>query len=288
MLRIEEPDHWLLVTHQDHARLAGKFAQAWGNKDFAPPEPLRDVLLAVTRHDDAWTERDAKPRLGRDGRPAAFSRELVGSYTAFEEIELAEYLRVRGQATEAVAGENAYAAILVSMHTLNLLTEQADLSKLSPDDLARHRDFVNHQRARQQALIALVSREPRRQNFSTTPYLDRAFRFLQACDSLSLAACVRYSKSLPLRHRHPLRDGTSTTLDCLPLGRNTYRVYPYPFASDELVFPVPCRRIAKQPFSSHDAVCAAYADAPQEYFTVKIFRTAPAEFQTEALSATSS
>src|SRR5579863_7051680 len=122
MIRIETDAGWILVEHREHARLAGRFAARWGNAAFAVPEPRADVLVAVMRHDDAWAERDALPFLTRQGRPSAFSRELVGTYSAFEEIDLADYLAVRGRAAEAVAADNPYAAIIISMHTVDLLT----------------------------------------------------------------------------------------------------------------------------------------------------------------------
>ena len=272
MLRIEESSQWLLVTHPDHARLAGEFARAWGNAEFAAPEPRHDILVAVERHDDAWVERDSQPCLTRDRRPAAFSRELVGSYNAFEDIQLADYLRVRGQATEGVAADNPYAAILVSMHTLNLLTEQADLTKLSPEDILLHRNFVERQRERQRALLANVSKIEAHDAALLPGQLDRAFRFLQACDSLSLTACVRYAKPIALRHDHPRRNGQSATLECQPLGQDVYRVAPYPFNEDELSFQVPFRRIPKQVFPNEAALRVVYAKATQEFFTVKIVR----------------
>lgn len=272
MLRIEEPSHWLLVAHQDHARLAGEFAEVWGNRDFDPPTPRDDVITAVWRHDDAWADRDAQPRVTRDGRPAAFSTELVGRYTAFEEIDLADYLRVRGQATEAVAADNPYAAILVSMHTLNLLTEQADLTSLSPSNLELHRKFVELQRVRQQQLIRAVSKAAGRESAPSIGQRDLAFRFLQACDSLSLAACVRYPRPMELRHRHPTRDGSSTTLQCVPQGADVYQVHPYPFAIDELTFRLPFRRVAKQNCTSDATLRSAYAQAPTEWLPIKIVR----------------
>jgi hypothetical protein len=96
--RIETDTGWILVEHPEHARLAGRFAAHWGNAEFAPGAEGKDVLTAVARHDDAWASRDAEPFLTREGRPSAFSRELVGKYSAFEEIDLADYLAVRGRA----------------------------------------------------------------------------------------------------------------------------------------------------------------------------------------------
>lgn len=273
MLRIEEADHWLLVTHQDHARLAGQFGALWGNEDFEIPEPTHDILTAVSRHDDAWEERDAQPKVTRDGRPAAFSQELVGRYTAFEDIDLADYLRVRGQATESVAADNPYAGILVSMHTLNLLTEQADLTTLSAEERILHRDFVERQRVRQQQLVAQVSKERRQDPVLGAAERDRAFRFLQACDSLSLIVCVRMPRTMELRHRHRLKDGSSTTLECRPVGPDTYEIHPYPFGSDSASLRVPYRRVPKRPFPSDTALRAAYAQAAPEYLRIQIGRT---------------
>ena len=44
MLRMESETGWWLITHPDHARLAGDFAAAWGNERFRRPEPRARVL----------------------------------------------------------------------------------------------------------------------------------------------------------------------------------------------------------------------------------------------------
>jgi hypothetical protein len=270
MIRIEEKDGWTLIGHQHHARLAGQFARHWGNADFAAPEPRPDILVAVARHDDAWGERDAQPVLTREGRPGAFSHELVGSYSAFEEIDLADYLRVRGRATEAVAKDNPYAAILISMHTVNLLTEQADLKGLTSDQLELHRQFIEGQRRRQVALAAVAGLG--RSADIAPERLQRGFEFLQLCDNLSLFTCVRYPKPIALRHLHPKRDGQLVSLTCTPLSATHYRVSPYPFDKDQLDLSVPARRIAGATFSDQAAFRAAYAAAPVEELEVVIMR----------------
>ena len=269
MIRIQESSGWLLAEHRDHARLAGDFARHWGNAGFAPPEPRDAILVAVYRHDDAWVARDALPCLTRAGLPSAFSRELVGSYSAFEEIDLADYLHVRGQATEAVAAGHPFAAVIVSMHTVNLLTEQADLSKLAPADLARHTAFIAHQR-RRQAELAAQARQQRPE--ATDTVFRRAFEFLQACDSLSLLACSRYPEPRDLRHRQPQRDGALATLRCTPLGDDTYRVAPYPFDADGFELSVPCRRVPGATFGSQEEFRTLYAAAPVASLRIRIVR----------------
>src|ERR1700723_3569301 len=131
MLRLESKTGWWLVTHVDHAHLAGAFAEKWGNDLFLAPEPRERVLRGVTTHDDGWAARDQQPQITRQGKPSAFSVELVGKYSAFEEIDLADYLAVRERAVRMVAEADPYAALLVSMHTYNLLTARADRESLS-------------------------------------------------------------------------------------------------------------------------------------------------------------
>src|ERR1700759_5091084 len=144
MIRTETVDGWLLITHPEHAALAGRFADAWGNDDFPRPEPYAHVREAVYAHDDGWLARDGAPVITKQGKPSAFSRELGGTYSAFEEIDLADYLTVRGQALDAVAERDPYAAVVISMHTVNLLTEQADLSTIRPADRPLHASFIEH------------------------------------------------------------------------------------------------------------------------------------------------
>src|ERR1700731_1895283 len=106
MLRLETNEGWWLVTHPDHADLAGQFATKWGNEIFCLPEPRAHVLCGIFAHDDGWAARDAKPLITKQGKPSAFSRELVGKYSAFEEIDLEEYLAVRRSAVQLMAQQD--------------------------------------------------------------------------------------------------------------------------------------------------------------------------------------
>src|ERR1700693_2817210 len=161
MLRLETEAGWWLVTHPDHARLAGAFAERWGNEQFLAPEPRTHVLRGIARHDDGWAERDAAPQVTRQGKPSAFSVELVGKYSAFEEIDLADYLAVRERAVRLIASEDAYAAILLSMHTYNLLTDHADRSTIAPAQLPLLDNFLDQQKIFQQSLRVKISGDPR-------------------------------------------------------------------------------------------------------------------------------
>lgn len=270
MIRFETEKGWTLVEHREHARLAGRFAARWGNAEFAPPEPRADILVAVSRHDDAWAERDSVPFLTREGRPSAFSQELVGAYSAFEEIDLADYLAVRGRAAEAVAADNPYAAVIISMHTVDLLTAQADLSGLGDSDLELLRRFIGAERLGQEERIRALSRRPEYSEAVSPASLRRAFEFLQACDSFSLTVCSRFPRPISLRHLHARRDGAPAGLECTPLGGDTYRLSPNPLDGGDVAFELPCRHVPGERFADLAAFRAAYAAASVSMLPIRI------------------
>src|SRR5271168_2091843 len=159
MLRLQSKTGWWLVTHVDHAQLAGAFAAQWGNEQFLAPEPRERVLRGVNTHDDGWAARDQHPQITRQGKPSAFSVELVGKYSAFEEIDLADYLAVRDRAVRLIAEEDPYAAVLISMHTYSLLSDHADRSTIAPAELPLLDEFLVQQKVFQASLMFQVVRD---------------------------------------------------------------------------------------------------------------------------------
>ena len=135
-----------------------RFCRALGQRPIRAPEPRAHVLRGIARHDDGWAARDAAPQITRQGKPSAFSVELVGKYSAFEEIDLADYLAVRDRAVRLIAAEDPYAAMLISMHTYSLLSEHADRSTIAPDQLPLLDQFLEQQKAFQQSLLQAGSR----------------------------------------------------------------------------------------------------------------------------------
>jgi hypothetical protein len=271
MLRLETETGWWMVTHVDHARLAGAFAEKWGNGLFRPPRPREHVLKGIARHDDGWLARDAEPQITRAGKPSAFSIELVGKYSAFEEIDLEDYLAVRGSAVRLIAEEDAYAAILVSMHTYNLLTERADRSTIAPSQLplldeflVRQKELQNDLRKRIAADTSLLPAEAGDQTI-----LDH-FRLLQATDNLSLLTCVDYRQPATLLHPLPLNDGTHQAVSVHAAGERSFVLDPYPFTEPSIAFTFPARHIQGKTFHSTADLQRAFAAAPLSQLQVTV------------------
>lgn len=271
MLRMESETGWWLIRHPDHAELAGAFAAAWGNAHFRKPEPRGRVLFGIARHDDGWAKRDAHPVISREGRPSAFSTELVGKYSAFEEIDLADYLAVRDRAVRTIAEQDPYAGLLIAMHSYNLLTVHADRSTIAADGLVLLDAFLEQQRVYQQHLRAAIEAD-----YSLTAAekseqtILEHFHLLQACDNLSLLACVAYGSPAHLLHPLPLSNGETAEVQVLPAGARCFRLAPWPFAEGQMSFIFPARHVEGKCFASSAELEQAFATAREEQLIVTL------------------
>jgi hypothetical protein len=271
MLRMKSDTGWWLITHPDHARLAGAFASAWGNELFRRPEPRERVLYGIAAHDDGWAARDAHPSITREGKPSAFSTELVGKYSAFEEIDLADYLAVRERAVRMIAETDPYAGLLIAKHTYNLLTAHADRSTIAEDQLSLLDAFLEGQRAYQRELVSRIeadaSLKSREKDAET---IEEHFRLLQACDNLSLLTCVAFDKSANLLHPLPLNDGGVSEVQVEPLGPRRFRLDPWPFAEQSLKFSFPARHVPGHLFEDSAELVRAFHDADEDELEVSL------------------
>ncbi len=271
MLRLETETGWWLVTHPDHARLAGAFAERWGNDLFLPPEPREHVMRGIARHDDGWVARDAAPQITRQGKPSAFSTELVGKYSAFEEIDLADYLAVRDRAVRLIAAEDPYAAVLISMHTYSLLNDHADRSTIAPEQLPLLHQFLADQRALQNSLRQQIAANPKlKPEYKSDDAILDHFHLLQANDNLSLLTCVDFQNPANLLHALPTRDGRRVPVQVRSVGTRRFILEPYPFAERTITFQFPARHAKGKLFSSARDLQDAFEAAPQEMLSVMV------------------
>ncbi len=273
MIRLQSKTGYWLVTHVDHARLAGAFAEKWGNDHFLAPEPRTQVLRGVSSHDDGWAARDQHPQITRQGKPSAFSVELVGKYSAFEEIDLADYLAVRERAVKMVAEVDPYAALLVSMHTHDLLSARADRSTIQPDQLPLLDAFLARQAELQAGMRSSLAADTHFAPEEITPArINHHFHLLQACDNLSLLSCVDFKKPADLLHALPLTSGGESHITVEPLGERHFRLTPYPFAESPLVFTLPARHVEGEHYTSAQELGEKFHQAVPALLEVTVTR----------------
>jgi len=271
MLRMQSDTGWWLITHPDHARLAGEFARAWGNTRFRRPEPRVRVLHGISSHDDGWRKRDNHPSITRQGKPSAFSAELVGKYSAFEEIDLPEYLTVRERAVQLIAERDAYAALLIAMHTFSLLTDHADRETILPQQLPLLDKFLEDLQEYQQLLLENIEADSQLLEYEKDAQrIQENFQLLQACDNLSLLSCVAYDSPANLLHPLALNDGGKAEVKVYPIASRHFRLEPWPFAQEKLQFEIPARHVKGKLFGSSAELEKAYNAAPEEKLSVTL------------------
>ncbi len=271
MLRLETETGWWLVTHPDHARLAGAFAQRWGNEQFPQPEPREHVLRGIARHDDGWVTRDAEPQITREGKPSAFSTEFVGKYSGFEEIDLVDFLAVRDRAVRSIGVEDPYAALLISMHTYDLLNNRSDHSTIAPEQRPLLNDFLKGQLALQDGWRKEIAANPhyRPEQKKGETILDH-FRLLQANDYLSLLTCVDYRNPVDLLHALPTRTGQHVPIQVRSKGKRHFVLDPYPLAEASLTFHFPARHVQGKQFETPKQLQDSFQAAPVEMLSVTV------------------
>jgi hypothetical protein len=164
---------WQVVLQTDHADLSGAIARAW-----ADTGPRHDsVVLAAERHDDGWGVWEQSPLVDDEGAPVNFLDVRVPAHLAFYRAGIA-----------AIADEDPYAGLLVSMHGAGIyrqrygedpglvLTHAADVAGLVDE-------FVAEQEGSVPARLEAAGADDDQR------WAD--YRRLQAYDRLSLLFCMR-------------------------------------------------------------------------------------------------
>ena len=214
MLLREEGDAAICIGQPAHAWLSGQMARAWRDV-----EPWEEVCLAAEQHDIGMADWDADPELNPEtGRPYSFM-----------EMRLPTHLALWSAAPARLLPQSRYAAMLVSMHG-TALYERRDLDRLAADDASLVREYLDSQRALQEALIESLGadREQVRRNQ----------QLLWRWDSLSLALCLRWDQS---------------AID--------EQLEPWPFREPRVTLRTEGRRLEGR-FDDEDAMRSALAAAP--------------------------
>ncbi|HID51676.1 MAG TPA: DUF3891 family protein [Anaerolineae bacterium] len=243
MIYQAEEEGWLVVTQPAHAWLAGKLAAMWGNEAFAAPAPRESVIVATRLHDIGWAEWDAVPRLGADGQPVNFL-----------ETTLAETVPVWRRGVRLVGTINPVAALLVSQHATRIYERRRERGVDAAVDLA---ELLDEQASVRRQLLAVLGEE-----WDTAEHLQTTYRWLRACDLLSLAVL---SDALPnegeIGNVPGAHFGEFTTLHYQYQEPFTLLLHPWPFRGTEARLHVAARYLEHKRYPDQTVFHAALAEA---------------------------
>ena len=55
-----------VIIQTDHAHMCGQIASAFGNDDFAAPDPLTPMVYVAAHHDEGWAAVDERVEMDAD------------------------------------------------------------------------------------------------------------------------------------------------------------------------------------------------------------------------------
>ena len=221
---------WLLITQPAHAALAGRIMRHW-QEPALRHSPRRDaILLAVTDHDNGWTETDRTPVID----PAS------GRVLDFVALPAAMRQDVWPRGVERLRTV-PYAAALVAHHAVHVYS--------------RFRGDPEWQ-AFFTGMETLRDEELRRAAPASMDALLADYQFVRAGDLISLAFCNNW--------REPQEDGFGRTVR---FDGARVIVSPDPFGGRALDIQITGRELAGLTFDSDAAARSALENAPVRTIT---------------------
>jgi Protein of unknown function (DUF3891) len=203
-------DSWQVVLQTDHADLSAAAARAWADKG-----PRHDSLtVAAERHDDGWAVWEQAPLADAEGKPVNFLEVDVRSHLAFYRAGIA-----------AIAEQDPYAGMLVSMHGAGIYRERYGLDPgLGLRRAPEVQDEVDAFVAEQEATFDLAEHRTE-------------YDLLQFYDRFSLYFCMRDAENGEAAELQGYRFE--------PVAPWHVRLEPYPFAERPVTFSLLRRVVPK-------------------------------------------
>jgi len=259
----EQGDQFLLIRQTDHALLAGFLAREWGNEEFPRPEPFESFCLAVSEHDNGWSEWELQPTLDEKSRTPY----------SFMSLPTDEHIALYQRGIERLVKVDHYAALLVSMHCTELYDRaratmpgfSAKYVKSSETGLVS--EFVQRLRLQQLRLKVDLRANAATKNLVVEDALKANFDRLEALDRLSLHLCLNPQENCVIDAVPLDNKGDEADLDLRSEGGSVLTLAPYPFKREVLEVSILARRIPKRVYVDNVDFQKTLAEA--QYFAIQ-------------------
>jgi hypothetical protein len=250
IVRYESDGTIVMITQNDHAKLAGHFAAHWGNECFERPRPWGAAVRAAHYHDSGWFRYETSPRFAEGKTPNY--RQVPN-----DEPQLVAYQAAIDMLTDV----DPYTGLLVSKHRTGLWQSRygvmTEPSAGPPRRVSAEVErFIERNEARQKAEEAKRDAHEVAVNYN----------LLQVWDMLSLYICSTERLTEQTIAPAPTRyaGGEGARLRLSPASASRIVVDPYPFDQPTLEIGVVHRRLPHNTFRDADEFQAAYfAAVPQ-------------------------
>jgi hypothetical protein len=239
----------VMITQNDHAKLAGLFAAHWGNDRFERPRPYAAVVRAAQYHDGGWLRYETNPILD----PA------TGKSPSYQQVpndapQLAAYQWAIDMLTEI----DRYTGLMVSKHRTGLWQQRYNAIRQPPPGPPRKLSaeieaFISLNETRQNAIIAGLDRDEVTTNYN----------LLQVWDLMSLYICSNEQHKEHTIEPVPTAyaKGAGASMRMIPTTASTIAVDPFPFDQTSIEAAVVYRQLPGSAARDVDTFQAAYFGA---------------------------
>jgi hypothetical protein len=243
----------VMITQNDHAKLAGLFAAHWGNAHFARPQPFASAVRAAQYHDTGWFRYETDPRFD----PA------TGTTPTYQQVPNdAEQLAAYQWAVDMLAGVDTYTGILVSKHRTGLWQSRYSVMTSPPPGPPRTlsaevQDFIARNEAWQTRAAASADAQELAINYNLLQVWD--LMSLYICSNEQLKDCT--IAPTPTGYAD---GGKGVAMKLVPTEPGRISAAPYPFDRASLEVGVVFRQLQRGDLRDRDTFRAAYfAARPQ-------------------------
>ena len=168
-----------IITQPSHAALAGEMAASLRPNEV--PKLEAELVRAIALHDAGWGMPDAQAVMQ--------SRAVQQSPPkSFLQVSVQEFVAAWTQSIEIAQSTSAAGEYIVSRHFWRLAQHRLSSSNDPEAERGRLKEFVSHETARQEKLVARQKRSPEE--------LETITDVLQFCDLLSLYICCGAQESV--------------------------------------------------------------------------------------------
>jgi hypothetical protein len=256
IVRYQSDGTVVMITQNDHAKLAGFFAAHWGNAAFERPRPYGPTVRAAHYHDSGWFRYETDPRFDPESGKTPTYQAVPNDSVQLDSHQWG---------IDMVTGVDRYSGLLVSKHRTGLWQSRYGVMTQPPPGPPRVlsdavKSFIARNEATQNAIAAELDPQEVATNYS----------LLQTWDLLSLYVCS--NEQLKDHVIAPVPAGysggaTGVTMRLAPRSDATIATQPFPFDRDALVANVVYRQLQQTELRDKDAFQAAYFAAQPQIAT---------------------
>jgi hypothetical protein len=256
-----DPSRTIAIPQASHAWLAWQIADHWGNRRFNRPLPRPEVLAAVMMHDSGWSDFDVAPGVDSEGRPRTFDR-----------MNVEDHLEIWRRSVDRTALNSRYSALLVARHFAEMAeVKTADLLERGDTASARQAESFRAEMDRREASwVENLGVDNRYQDALDGARRQSNADILTLCDRISVYLCGSLATDFEIAA--PTPGGENTTVNLTTVGRNTWRVDPWPMEGDRARLQCEGRLLSRTEFDSSDEFHHALHRAPVERVNFTLLR----------------